>query len=111
MERRSVSDELIGLFPYAVQREQRAHARNGEVRITQESGKIGKLEKLHEVHEMACALLTTDHHEVRLMAIEPREKHHACLVEARGCLEDVPRQRHGGLVSGAAPPEIYTRER
>ena len=49
-----------------------------------------------QVRQRTCALLAAHHHEVALVAVEPGHEHHAGLVEARGRLEDVARQRHRG---------------
>ena len=44
------------------------------------------------MHDAACALLSADHREVRLVPVQPGEEDDAGLVEARRRLEDVARQ-------------------
>ena len=92
-------------------REERAHPRGRELRVAQQSGGIGEPEQLRQVHQAARALLSAHHREMRLVAVEPREEHHARLVEARRRREDVARQRHGGRENGVEPCAVAGRQR
>jgi len=77
-----------------VQRQQAVHAAHREIGLLDQAGRIGQSEQLGEVRQRACALLSTDHDEMVLMAVEPGHEDHAGLVEARRRLEDMARQRN-----------------
>ena len=69
----------------------------GLVGVGEDAGLVGEAEELGEVLERAGALLAADHDEMVLQAVEVGEEHDAGLVEAGRRLEDVARQRDGGL--------------
>src|SRR5687768_2837552 len=77
-----------------VQRQQRPHAPHGELGLFEQAGRIGEPEQLGKVRQRAGALLSTDHDEMVLVAVEPGHEHHAGLVETRRRLEDVARERY-----------------
>src|SRR3982751_1671992 len=73
----------------SVERAQGFHPQCRELRIEQQSCLVGQLEELGEMQQAARALLSADHDEVILPAIEPGEEHDARLVEARRRAEDM----------------------
>ena len=72
---------------------------------------VGEAEQLGEVDQRARALLPAHHDEMVLQAVEPGEEHDAGLVEAGRRLEDVARQRHGGLEDAVEALQVAGRER
>src|SRR3972149_4356134 len=65
-------------------------------RVAQQAGAIGEPERLGEMQDVPRALLSADHHEMLLMAVQPREEDDARLVEPGRRAEEVPRQGHRG---------------
>ena len=65
-----------------------AHALGREVGLAQQVGLVGQAEDFAQVRQGTCALLSTDHHEMGLMAVEPSHEDHAGLVKPGGRFEN-----------------------
>ena len=99
--------------------EHRLHAPCREFGIGEQPGLVGQPEQFGQMQRRARALLSADHGEMILMAVEIGHEHDAGLVEPRRRLEDVARQRHrrpqhvveAGLVAGRQPRQRVGRRR
>src|SRR5262245_49437954 len=58
-------------FLSSMHREQLLHAPAGELRIGEQPGGVSETEQLRKVQDVSCRLLSADHHEVLLVAVQP----------------------------------------
>ena len=92
-------------------RQQRAHPRAARSGSRSSPAASASRNSSARCMDAARALLSADHGEMRLVAVQPGHEHHAGLVEARRRLEDMPAQRHRRRQDGVEAAQVAARQR